>query len=134
MGNETVETVYGSVEVDTVECDSCGDTILKDEAYRFGMDTSPNKRMNDVEYNGYACEHCADMGPVSFPDKIVSSDADSVSLGQALMLTVLFPIASPIISLAILMDGPHKNDVASGYAYSFIGLVLWGLLTYLFVL
>ena len=134
MTKETVETVYGSVEVDTVDCDSCGETILRDGAYRFGMDTSPNKRMNDVEYNGYACEHCAKVGPASFPERVVSSDRDSVSLREALMLIVWFPIASPIISLLILVDGPRKNDVASGYAYAFIGLLLWGLLTYLFIL
>jgi len=127
-------TEHGSVEVDTVNCDSCGDTILRDDAYRFGMDTSPNKRMNDVEYNGYACEHCANVGPASFPERVVSSDGDSVSLREALMLIVWFPIASPIISLLILVDGPLKNDVVSGYAYAFIGMVLWALIAYLFIL
>jgi len=134
MGNETVETVYGSVEVGTVECDSCGETILRDDAYRFRMGPPSNKGMSSVEYNGYACEHCASVGPASFPERVVSSEEDKVGLREPLMLTVFYPIVSPMISFLTLVDDPLKNDVASGYAYAFIGMVLWGLLTYFFIL
>ena len=64
-----IQTEYGTVEVETVECDSCGNTIGKEEAYRFAMDsTAPNKRMNDAERSGYACSLCVDNGPISFPE------------------------------------------------------------------
>ena len=56
---ETVHTEYGEVSIETVECDSCGNTIAKDDAQDF--------RMGDR--HGYACSHCVDEGPISFPEK-----------------------------------------------------------------
>ena len=135
MRNETVETVYGSVEVDTVECDSCGDTILRDGAYRFGMSTNTHKKINHSKYNGYACEHCADVGPASFPGQEVSSDEDKMPILAALMLIVLYPFLAPFVSLVCIVDRPFKDDVVSGYMYSFLATIFWGgLLTYLFIL
>jgi len=134
MGNETVETVYGSVEVDTVECESCGETILREDAYRFGMSTNPYKKINESTYNGYACEHCANIGPASFPERVASSEGDSVSPADKLILTVCFPVLAPTIFIRILTDARIENNVAIGYMYAFIGMLLWGLLTYLFIL
>jgi len=135
MGNETVETVYGSVEVDTVECDSCGDTILKDDAYLFYIEDSPNTLTANDKYNGYACKHCADVGPASFPGQEVSSDEDKMPILAALMLIVLYPFLAPFVSLVCIVDRPFKDDVVSGYMYSFLATIFWGgLLTYLFIL
>jgi len=57
---ETIETQYGTVEVETVECDSCGQRIGKEEAHDFTIG----------DRDGYACAHCVDDGPISFPPSV----------------------------------------------------------------
>lgn len=54
---QTVETAHGTVEYETVACDSCGQEIHEDDAREFTI--------GDRE--GVACEHCVDEGPAEFP-------------------------------------------------------------------
>ena len=138
MGNETVETVYGSVEVGTVECDSCGETILRDDAYRFRMGPPSNKGMSSVEYNGYACEHCASVGPASFPERVFSSDGDQplFTFFDHSLFALLYPLTGFSLIGLLLTDSHIRSDTfAKAYVSSFIGALFWGgLLTYLFIL
>ncbi len=56
--SRTATTVHGEVEYDVVECDSCGDEVVVDEALDF--------KIGDRE--GKACAYCYEEGPISFPD------------------------------------------------------------------
>lgn len=56
----TAATAYGEVEIEVVECASCGTTVARDSAEPF--------RIGDpVVREGWACEHCTDDGPADFP-------------------------------------------------------------------
>jgi len=59
-GTETIQTQYGDVEIETVDCDSCGQTIAKEDANDFTLG----------HRDGYACDHCVDNGPISFPPTV----------------------------------------------------------------
>jgi len=72
---ETITTAYGDVDIETVECSSCGTTVPKEDAYRFimferGRDPSFTSR---CDVKGWACEYCADSGPAAFPSDISDS-------------------------------------------------------------
>ena len=123
MGNETVETVYGSVEVDTVECESCGETILREDGYRFGMSTNPHKKINDSKYNGYACEHCASVGPASFPERLreyaLPRGENGLFWGYVITAPALCPI---VVSEALFTD---VDEFYSGYFIAIVSVILW---------
>lgn len=57
----TAATAYGEVEIEVVECASCGAEVAKADAEPFtiGDDT--------VICEGWACEICADIGPADYP-------------------------------------------------------------------
>ena len=93
---KTVQTAYGDVDVEVVECDSCGNTIGKDEAREFTLG----------EREGYACEHCVDEGPISFPDRFGSLDMGHAESGGFL----LFLLWAPIIIPLTMLFTPFEND------------------------
>ncbi len=74
------ETVHGTVYYTVVTCDSCGVEVKRDDAYVFVIgdlhedsDWSSNLSLSfntddDVRV-GWACEHCAETNPVSFPER-----------------------------------------------------------------
>ncbi|AGM11133.1 hypothetical protein M196_gp41 [Halorubrum tailed virus 4] len=93
---KTVQTAYGDVDVEVVECDSCGNTIGKDEAREF---TLGNRE-------GHACEHCVGEGPISFPSKYGSFDMGESSDGRFLNFLVWAPVVIPLL----MMFGPFEND------------------------
>jgi hypothetical protein len=59
----TAATAYGEVEIEVVECASCGTTVARDSAEPFRIGEDPAVR------EGWACEHCATEGPAGFPLK-----------------------------------------------------------------
>jgi len=74
-------TVHGDVEYETVTCASCEREVAKDNAKRFYIgneiqykDWSTLERI-EVEFDrstvrrGWACEYCAENGPVQYPQK-----------------------------------------------------------------
>ena len=122
MGNETVETVYGSVEVDTVECDSCGDTILRDDAYRFRMGPPSNKGMSSVEYNGYACEHCAEVGPASFPERAIEYTLPRDEWGDFWIYLIAAPVFFPALVLGALFS---DDEFITGYFIAIASVTVW---------
>jgi hypothetical protein len=129
MTTETVQTQYGSVEIETVECDSCGDTIAKDDAYRFAMDNdAPNKQMNNAERNGYACEICVDEGPAGFvPDRWEFKAQMDWLFG-----IVLWPI---VFMFSVIESG--NKEAAAEYAVATVGAILWlvlPLLAYIYLI
>lgn len=82
---KTAQTVYGDVEYETVECDSCNNEVMKEEAFRFLLfgeetlrqkidkyDRTEYKFENDTLIEGWACEHCHENGPISFPEDYIN--------------------------------------------------------------
>jgi len=57
----TAATAYGEIEVEVVECASCGAEVARDSAEPFTIGEDP------VVREGWACEHCATEGPADFP-------------------------------------------------------------------
>lgn len=75
---ETIQTPYGEVEFQTVECDSCGESIRKENAQRFLIGdihrtrTKFNRRVVHFKKDcnpvvGWCCEYCRDAGPIDYP-------------------------------------------------------------------
>lgn len=78
---ETIQTVYGDVDAEVVECDSCGITVLEEDAKKFTI--------GDRE--GWACETCEDTGPAEFPEfePVVGWNIPGI-----LMMSLLFPVSA----------------------------------------
>jgi len=94
---KTVDTPYGETTIEVVECDSCGNTVSKDDTVEFTL--------GDRE--GRACEHCYDSGPVSFPEGVLKKRDFSRRLGISYIL--LFPIfLIPTLSGSIRGDKKHS--------------------------
>lgn len=74
-----IPTAYGDVEIETVECDSCGDEVPKEDASDFLVgdirQTNHWHHKSAVEFEvsdttlrrGYLCSYCEDRGPLSTP-------------------------------------------------------------------
>jgi len=116
---ETIETQYGTVEVETVTCDSCGQRIGKEEAHDFTI--------GDRE--GYACDHCVDDGPISFPPSVDFNvePAKDIFLG-----VVMWPILSTMSIPSFIAGSDNKR--ANEYAVSSLGALLWTTLPLLLLL
>jgi hypothetical protein len=98
---KTVQTTYGDVEVEVVECDSCGNTIGKDEAREF---TLGNRE-------GHACEHCVDEGPISFPSKYGSLDMGESEDGRFPRFLLWAPVVIPLLMIFGPFDNGHDPTV-----------------------
>lgn len=80
----TAPTVHGSIEYETVECSSCGQDVMKEEARRVyvgdvkGTTNSSHRGVTEVEFDrhdhtsGWFCPHCYDE-PVGFVAKVRST-------------------------------------------------------------
>lgn len=123
---KTIESIHGPVEVEVVDCDSCGTTVRADATVPFTL--------GDRE--GVACENCYDDGPISFPDwrwteliptfHGMGTDEDG---NDAWFLIGMFPLAAIIAAIVILFE--DNDDIkagAIGFAWACWGMILWGLL------
>jgi hypothetical protein len=66
-------TAHGEVEYETVECDSCGEDVVKEEAMRFGIAQSvrenyraDEEKLTGVEKVGWVCPWCQE-DPIKYP-------------------------------------------------------------------
>jgi len=78
MPEREVTTTHGTVEYETVACDSCDAEVAKADAHRFVlMEEVKTERSRygcqrweapDRKFStGWACPYCADEGPADFP-------------------------------------------------------------------
>jgi len=116
MSTKTVQTPYGDTTIEVVECDSCGAEVAKDDALEFTLG----------DRNGWACEHCYDNGPVSFPEKVRewSSPSDEVNRDSYGLLfhTLLYPLFAPMW----ILDAFASNDeFTQGNATGIISTLVW---------
>jgi len=113
---KTVDTPYGETTIEVVECDSCGNTVSKDDTVEFTLG----------DRTGRACEHCYDSGPVSFPEKVIEwtypsreVDGNTVTLP---LHTMFYPIVAPV---HIIYAFKHNNEFVQGNATGIISTLVW---------
>ena len=111
---QEVQTRFGEVQIETVECDSCENTIAKEDAHEFTL--------GDRE--GHACSHCVDDGPISFPPSV-----DIAIKGHSAEMT-LTPIAVwplfmiPTLATTIFDDNEPAKEFTVGSIATFIWTTL----------
>jgi len=108
---ETIETRYGSVDIETVECDSCGQQIGKEQANEFTLG----------DRDGHACDHCVDEGPISFPPSVDIQGKPRESIGFSI---VLWPIILFMGLVRFAWDG-EDDEWAYEYHNAMIATLLW---------
>jgi hypothetical protein len=114
MSTKTVQTPYGDTTIDVVECDSCGAEVAKDDALEFTLG----------DRTGWACEHCYDNGPISFPEKVTewTTPTDASGRNPAAYIALY-----PIFVFFVALDSMYEdNDLfANGYTVGVIATLLW---------
>jgi len=117
--SHTVSTQYGETTIDVYECDSCGNTVSHENTVGFTL--------GDRE--GRACEHCADTGPIGFPERVVNwslpKDEESDEEPGVVLFIAFAPIVLPIAAIVGFRDGP---PFVQGYAMAVLTLLVWVLL------
>lgn len=113
---ETVATQYGETTIEVVDCDSCGTTIAKDDASEFTLG----------DRDGWACQHCVDDGPLSFPERtwnwIDPAKESAADLG-IVGLIIFFPLM-----VLVGMPAGFRSDSSTylkGYATASLSYLIW---------
>jgi len=114
----TVDTVYGPAEIETYECDSCGNRVAYENTVGFTIGGS----------EGRACEHCEENGPISFPKRVVefSWPKDQESMGEEYGI-VFNTVLAPLLFLFIIADAftEERDAFAEGYATAIVSVLVW---------
>jgi len=126
---ETVETRYGAVEIETVECASCEETVAKEDAHPFSIEHPVGSVRGGEWKEGYACPICADEGPASYPERVrgwalPTDESGDYENGPAFFIAtapLLLPLATAI---GCTEDSTQFTD---GYAMAVITILVWGL-------
>ena len=117
---ETIQTAYGDVEIETVDCDSCGQTISKDNANEFTL--------SDRE--GHACDHCVDNGPISFPPSV-----DIAIKGHPVEYSLTFILMWPVFMIPTLVTTVFDdNKPAKEFTVGSVAAITWTTLPLLLLL
>ena len=117
---EIIQTAYGGVEIETVDCDSCGQTIGKDNANEFTL--------SDRE--GHACDHCVDNGPISFPPSV-----DIAIKGHSAEMPLTFIAMWPLFMIPTLATTIFDdNEPAKEFTVGSIATFIWTTLPLLLLL
>ena len=108
----TLDTQYGKMEIEIVECASCNNEILFDLAEEFTI--GDNK--------GWACEFCKG-GPVDFPSDDDSEEAPSLLLG---LVSLISATSMAFAFLAVLLYPFDLTLLTGTQAFSvfMFGLIL----------
>ena len=123
MTEKTIQTEYGETTIEVVECSSCGAEVAKSDAKQFKLGAR----------DGWACEHCVDAGPVSFPERARSFGLGVDHEGDSAIWSILF---FPIFFVTSLLwmpytsiDPDNTTDMwLQGYATAIYSVLIWGLL------
>ena len=117
---KAIETEYGTTEIEVVECDSCGNTVGKEEAKEFTI----------ADREGWACEYCAENGPLSFPEKVREFALPSDGDGDTLFFILFSPALLPAITVTGLFTPDDK--FAEGYAIASLTYIIYITLFFVF--
>jgi hypothetical protein len=117
----TVNTQYGETTIEVYECDSCGNVVAYENTVEF---TLGNR-------SGRACEHCAENGPISFPERVVewSLPANNTERYYNGLFLHLFasPLLLPLITIAGFVNG---DEFTQGYGTAIITVLVWASLLF----
>lgn len=116
-----VQTEYGTAEIEVVECNSCGNTVGKDDAAAFTI--------GDRE--GWACQHCVNEGPISFPKRVQEWRFPRAENGRGGYKSFFFYILFAVIILPIgTIIGFHSDaeQFMKGYATASATYIIYGLM------
>jgi len=108
----TAATAYGEVEIEVVECASCGAEVARDSAEPFTIGEDPAVRQ------GWACEHCAAEGPAGFPVDRMNDPNGSLSA------VALWPLLFPFGTVHVLV-GTGVSDKIRPYIAGCLGTLVW---------
>jgi len=122
---KTVETEYGTAEIEVVDCDSCGNTVGKEQATQFTI--------GDRE--GWACEYCEKNGPLTFPEKVREWALPEEEMDRSKNMGLFFFLFFAVIILplgTVAGFSKSQNQFIKGYAtasatYIFYGSIVLGL-------
>jgi hypothetical protein len=113
-----VSTEYGTTTIQITDCDSCGNTVAKDEAVEFTIG----------DRSGHACEYCANNGPISFPEKVVEWSIPTDKYGNTGPAVVVFILSAPFFIIPIFYDAvfvEKLSNFSDGYFYGVLAVLLW---------
>jgi DNA-directed RNA polymerase subunit RPC12/RpoP len=116
MGTETIQTQHGDVEIETEECASCGQKMLSENALPFEIEYS-----DQSTGHGYACQHCAEDGPMDFPS------AGYIEEDTSMVFMILF--AAPEL-LGEMAAGNELNDAGKSALAATLSTIIWMLAIY----
>lgn len=120
-----VSTEYGTTTIEITDCDSCGNTVAKDEAVEFTIG----------DRSGHACEYCANNGPINFPERVIEFSLPSENGESGIVWLVLAVILAPIFATPIFADSILENEdyFADGYVFGVLAVLLWVVLPVIFI-
>ena len=121
---ETVETRYGAVEIETVECASCEETVAREDAHPFRIGDGGDVR------EGHACPICADEGPASYPERVREWALPTDESGDFENGLTFHVAIAPLALLIETLEGfrSDSDQFAQGYATAVVTLLGWALL------
>jgi hypothetical protein len=122
MPEKTIPTEYGETTIEVVECSSCGAEVAKTDAEQFTLGN----------HSGWACEHCTETGPVSFPERAREFGLGPHPYGGSVVWDVMFfPGTAGLTVLFASFVPIDPNDTEDmwlqGYAVAIYGMLVWGL-------
>lgn len=114
-----VSTEYGTTTIQITDCDSCGNTVAKDETVEFTIG----------DRSGHACEYCANNGPINFPERVVEWSLPTDNYGNTSIAIVVFIMFAPFFFIPTFFEAmftEKKMDYFSdGYIYGIFAMILW---------
>ena len=117
----TVETAFGPAEVETLECDSCGNRVAAENTVPFTIGNT----------DGRACEHCEATGPVSFPRRTLEFVTPTYVNQRGKEYSLWFHIgAFPVIVFFGVVSGlfEDSDEFHDGYSTAAVSFLVWGAL------
>jgi hypothetical protein len=111
---ETIETRFGSVEIETYECDSCGVEVAKEDTVPFEIGSR----------EGRACQTCEESGPISFPKRAIEpmKTLANTDLDSALISIMFGPVFLPA---AVMIYLDKRGAFEAGIVIATITCLLW---------
>lgn len=143
----TYETPFGTQDLETVECDSCGNECLAENAHTFvagnayhtdslgssmgrgGVEAVVFKKSKNPSI-GVACPLCFEEGPISFPGRVrewalgFGNDDQGDSFWHFLGLAWFY---FPIMAFHMVTESDESTpDFATGVGFAVWSLLIWG--------
>ena len=107
-----VETQFGSAEIETHVCDSCGNRVAYENTVEFNI----GKR------EGRACKHCESEGPVSWPRKTLDFFKADIDYRDTLLGVFFTPLATMVIFDKAFT---HNRDFEKGVLFGWLVMLIW---------